>query len=128
MRVEALPTIAEPPRFDYGRAMAVEHMVFFRFRDEIPQARRVEYARALKALTETIPGIVRLAVGENFTARALGAQLGLVLTVESKAALDAYQSHPSHVAVAQGLRADCDQILALDFEHGCGAEHAHHPS
>jgi hypothetical protein len=29
---------------------------------------------------------------------------------------EAYQVHPEHVEVAQGLRADCDEIQALDFE------------
>lgn len=114
----------------YGRLMPVEHMVWFRFRDDIPQSRRTAYAEALRGLAVAVPGILRLEVGENFTARALGCQLGLVVTLESKAALYTYQNHPNHLVVAQGLRADCDQILALDFEHADTGtrERAHHPS
>lgn len=96
--------------------MAVEHMVWFRFREDIAQPRREEHAEKLRALTTRVPGIQRLEVGWNFTERARGAQLGLLVTLDSKQALDAYQVHPEHVEVARGLRADTDEILALDFE------------
>ncbi len=96
--------------------MSVEHMVWFRFRDDVDQARRDVHAAKLKALVGRVPGIERLAVGWNFTDRARGAQLGLLVTLESKAALEAYQVHPEHVEVAKGLRVDCDEISALDFE------------
>lgn len=97
--------------------MTVEHMVWFRFREDIPEARRDELAAGLRALPKVISEITRLEAGTNFTDRARGCQLGLLVTVESKAALDAYQVHPAHVAVAKQLRADCEEILAFDFEH-----------
>lgn len=96
--------------------MSVEHMVWFKFRDEIPQARREQLAAELRALRTLVPQVSRLEAGFNFTERARGCQLGLIVTLESKAALDAYQVHPDHVAVAKQLRADCDEILAFDFE------------
>lgn len=96
--------------------MAVQHMVWFRFRQDVPQARREEHAELLRNLVGKVPAIQRLEVGWNFTDRARGAQLGLLVTLESRAALDDYQAHPDHVEVAQGLRSDTDEILALDFE------------
>lgn len=96
--------------------MAVKHMVWFRFRQDIPQSRRDEHAERLRQLIGKVPAIQHLELGWNFTDRARGAQLGLLVTVESKAALDAYQTHPEHVDVARGLKADTDEILALDFE------------
>lgn len=96
--------------------MTVEHMVWFRFRDDVGQDRREQHAEKLRALVGRVPGILRLEVGWNFTDRARGAQLGLLVTLESKAALDAYQVHADHVEVARGLRADSDEILAMDFE------------
>jgi hypothetical protein len=96
--------------------MAIEHMVWFRFRDDIDQARRQEHAAKLQNLVGRVPGIERLEVGWNVTDRARGAQLGLLVTLTSRAALDAYQVHPDHVEVARGLRADTDEILAFDFE------------
>jgi hypothetical protein len=96
--------------------MAVEHMVWFKFRDDVPQARREQLAAELRALKAQVPNISRLQVGFNFTERARGCQLGLAVTLDSKAALDAYQVHPAHVVVGKQLRAECDEILAFDFE------------
>jgi len=101
----------------HGSVMTVEHMVWFRFREDIVQSRRDELAAQLAALPKVIAEIERLEVGTNFTERARGCQLGLLVSLPSKAALDAYQVHPAHVAVAKQLRADCDEILAFDFEH-----------
>jgi len=97
--------------------MLVEHMVWFRFRDEVTAEERARLKAELMKLAEVVPGILRLLVGENFTERALGCQLGLVVTLESRAALASYQEHEAHVAVALQLRRATDQILALDFEH-----------
>lgn len=96
--------------------MAVEHMVWFKFREDVPQARRDELAKALRALPTVIPEILRLHVGFNFTERARGCQMGLIVTFESKESLGVYDVHPEHVAVAKQLRADCSEILAFDFE------------
>lgn len=96
--------------------MPVEHMVWFRFRDDVEQVRREQHAENLRGLKGRVPGIRRLEVGWNFTERARGAQLGLLVTLESKSALKGYQVHPDHVAVARGLKADCDEISAMDFE------------
>lgn len=98
------------------RPMSVVHMVWFRFREDVEQARRDEHAALLEGLRGRVPGILGLEVGWNFTDRARGAQLGLLVRLESRAALDAYQVHPDHVVVGRGLRADCDEIQALDFE------------
>jgi hypothetical protein len=97
--------------------MIVEHMVWFHFREDVSQTRRDELAAALRALPKVVPGILRLEAGYNFTDRARGCQLGLLVSLESKAALDAYQVHPAHVAVGKQLRAACEDVLALDFEH-----------
>ena len=91
-------------------------MVWFPFRDDVDQVRRQQHAENLRGLSGRVPGILRLQVGWNFTDRARGAQLGLLVTLESKSALEAYQVHPDHVAVARGLKADSDEILAMDFE------------
>ncbi len=97
--------------------MPVEHMVWFRFRDEVTRDERARLARELRRLAALVPGILKLSVGENFTDRALGCQLGLLVTLESRTALAAYQVHEAHQAIAKQLRTACDQILAFDFEH-----------
>ncbi len=96
--------------------MTVEHLVWFKLREEIAAERHNEHIAGLKSLRETVPGIVRLEVGLDFSGRSAGFQLGLLVTLADRAALDAYQVHPAHVTVAQALRADCSEIRALDFE------------
>lgn len=96
--------------------MAVEHMVWFKFKDSIPETRREEHRQKLYALVGVVPQIRRLEAGFNFTQRARGFHLGLTVTVDSPAALDEYQVHPAHAAVGKALREDCDDVIALDFE------------
>ncbi len=95
----------------------IEHMVWFRFRAEVPASHREELVERLLALRDLVPNILELWVGDDFSGRSQGHQLGLLVRVRDRAALDAYQVHPEHVAVAKLLRESCDSIMALDFEH-----------
>jgi len=63
----------------------------------------------------TVPGIISLRLGKNFTDRAKGFTHGLVVTLENKAALPIYADHPEHMAVATELRKDAE-VMAMDFE------------
>jgi hypothetical protein len=42
--------------------------------------------------------------------------MGLVIAFRDRAALDAYQAHPRHVPVAQFGAANCENVIAVDFE------------
>ena len=94
----------------------VEHMVWIRFKAGVSEARQREHLDALRSLEGRVPGISRLAVGENFTDRAQGYTHGLLVTLESREALKTYADHPEHVAVAQPLREDAE-LMAMDIEH-----------
>ena len=96
--------------------MKVEHQVWFKFKQGISDQRIDHHAKGLAALKNKIPGILELKVGRNFTDRAPGYLLGLSVTFTDKAALEVYQPHPEHKAVANPLREDCDSVMALDFE------------
>jgi len=94
----------------------VEHQVWFKFKPGISDERIEHHAKGLAALKGKIPGILEIKVGRNFTDRAPGFGLGLSVTLESKDALEVYGPHPEHKAVAGPLRADCDDVMAVDFE------------
>ena len=94
----------------------VEHMVWIRFHDGVTDDAIQAHLDGLRGLADKVPGIVKLAVGENFTDRAGGCTHGLLVTLESRAALNTYADHPDHLAVAGPLQRDAD-LLALDFEH-----------
>jgi hypothetical protein len=95
--------------------MAVTHIVWIKFRDGVAQASIDKHVAALTSLEHSVPGIVQLTIGENFTERAEGYTHGLVVILDDKAALTTYATHPRHVEVATALREDAD-ILALDYE------------
>ncbi len=94
----------------------VEHIVWFKFRNDLPESELGSLLERLAALENQVPGIRRLRVGRNFTDRARGFTHGLVVTLDSPEALTAYQIHPIHAALAKDLRAASDDIVALDFK------------
>jgi hypothetical protein len=95
--------------------MPVNHMVWIKFRADVPVERIEKHVVALRSLKERVPGILDLTIGRNFTDRANGCTHGLSVILVDKAALAAYASHPVHVEVASALRQDAE-ILALDYE------------
>jgi hypothetical protein len=74
--------------------MAVNHVVWIKFKAAVPPARVAEHVDALHGLAVRVPGIVELSLGANFTDRANGFTRGLVVTLQDRAALDRYSAHP----------------------------------
>jgi hypothetical protein len=96
--------------------MSVEHMVWFRFKAEMPQPRINDLMTQLRALQKVIPGISSIRTGKNFTDRAQGHTHGLVVILDSPEALADYGPHPDHQKIVVQLKETCDSILAMDFE------------
>lgn len=96
--------------------MAVEHMVWIKFKDEVPATRRKEHLDRLAALMGKVPAIQAIKVGENFTDRAKGFTHGLIVTVATRADLPAYLNHPAHVEAAAPMKQDAAEVMAMDIE------------
>jgi len=94
----------------------VEHMVWMKFKAGVGDERVQEHMKQLASLKGRVPGIVASSCGENITDRANGFTHGLIVTLESKSALEGYATHPEHVAVAEPLFADAE-VVVMDFEH-----------
>ena len=95
----------------------IEHVVLFTWKDGTTDAQIEEIMVALRGLQKTVPGILSLTCGTNFSERAQGFTHGLVVRLESRAALDAYGPHPAHQEVVNTLIVPHKQnILALDYE------------
>jgi len=95
--------------------MAVNHMVWIKFRPDIDAARIAAHLQALRGLEARVPGVQSLTLGRNFTDRANGFTHGLCVILDDPAALAAYGPHPYHVEVATALRKDAE-LLVLDYE------------
>jgi hypothetical protein len=96
--------------------MPVNHMVWIKFRADVPPERVERHLEALRSLAHRVPGILDLTLGRNFTDRANGCTHGLSVILPDRAALSAYITHPVHVEVAGAVRQDAE-ILALDYEY-----------
>ena len=95
----------------------IEHLVLFKFKADAPPGQAERVAAALKVLKNKIPGIIHLTSGLNFSDRAKGYELGLVVRFLDRAALDHYAQHPEHVAVVEKLvKPHAADVLALDYE------------
>lgn len=97
----------------------IDHLVFFKFKPEVSPEQRLEVAKALVGLKGIIPGVRDITCGENFTFRSQGHQLGLLVRLTDKAALDTYQNHPAHQAIVVSMiRPFVENIMAVDYEVG----------
>jgi stress responsive alpha/beta barrel protein len=91
------------------------HLVSFKYKPGVDEAVRKDHRERLRALAH-LDGIFDLRVGGDVVGSARSYDTGLVILFPDRAALDAYQKNPSHVAVAQFGAANCESIVAVDFE------------
>lgn len=95
----------------------VVHIVLFRWKPDAAGPAIAAAVEGIRRLRDQIPGIVSLEIGPDFSERSQGYQHGLVVTFESRAALETYGPHPAHLRVVSELiQPISDGVLALDFE------------
>ena len=70
----------------------------------------------LEALVGIVPGLLTMEVGRGLKAEA-EYDLCLVSTFESVETLQAYRTHPAHVAVAEFVHTALCKRTAIDFEN-----------
>lgn len=75
-----------------------------------------QLAAGLRALVPLIPHIVELKVGEDFSTRSRGFEMGLLVTCKTRADLDVYAVHPDHLAFIAAHKHLWQDVQALDFE------------
>lgn len=90
------------------------HIVCFRYKADIPQSTREDHRSRLRGL-HGIEGVVRLTVGADVVHSPRLYDTALVVEFRDRPALDAYQTNPQHVPVAQFGASLCDHIVAVDF-------------
>ena len=97
----------------------IEHIVLFKVKAGTSPEAVAAMMNGLKALQSTVPGVVGLSVGANFSDRSKGFTHGLVVRFRDKAALDGYIPHPAHREVVEKLiRPITEDVLVVDFEFG----------
>ena len=91
------------------------HIVSFKYKPGVDEAVRTQHRERLRSL-KGIDGIIDLKVGGDIVRSTRSYDTGLVIVFSDPAALEAYQKNPLHVPVAQFGVANCDSIVAVDFD------------
>ena len=93
----------------------IDHLVFLAVREDASPEEVDDLISSIRRLKETVPGVVDLTVGENFSERSGGYTHGLFVRFESVDDLQEYMKHPDHLAVVEKLDALTDRIV-VDYE------------
>ena len=96
----------------------VKHMIVWKFKDELADkaARAQQIKAALEGLVGKIEGLTEMHILTEGMPSSSG-DLMMDSTFDSAEALAAYQKHPLHVAVADGLvRPAMASRLSVDYE------------
>lgn len=96
-----------------------EHIVSFKFNENITAGKEQDLLKLLKAFKGKIPGILELTAGINVTEEIEnkhGYTLALRVTFENKQALDNYLPHPVHQEFVSSLNGIIDNVIVVDYE------------
>ena len=94
----------------------VEHLVWFKLKDDVQEEQKQALLSGLRGLAGQIEGIEHLACGEDFSGRSKGYQIGLVVRFTTREALEKYGPHPAHQQFLADFKSLWEDAMALDFE------------
>jgi Stress responsive A/B Barrel Domain len=94
----------------------IDHLVFLVAREDASPEDIEDLISSIRGLKDTVPGIVDLTVGENFSERSGGYTHGIFVRFESREDLQGYMKHPDHLAVVEKLDALTTRIV-VDYEY-----------
>lgn len=98
----------------------VKHMILWKIDEKFSSEEKIKIMadakRELEALKGKVPGLLEIKL-QTEKLPSSNADMMLDSTLESEDALKGYQTHPDHVAVANGfVRPYTSERLCLDFE------------
>jgi len=99
----------------------IKHIVLWRLREAAHGNDRATNARLirekLEALGGQIPGLLKLEVGFDIIGAETSSHVALYSEMADREALEAYQRHPLHQAVAGFIKEACLERRAVDYEY-----------
>lgn len=94
----------------------VKHIVMWRLRESASKAADAETIKSLlEGLSGKIPGLLKIEVGVNFIEDANASDVVLYSEFVDRAALEAYQGHPLHLAVVPEVKARAIERRSADY-------------
>ena len=95
----------------------VDHLVLFAVSDDASPEDVEDLLASIRGLRGSIPNVMDLSVGEDFSGRAKGYTHGLFVRLRTTDDLRAYLDHPDHQAVVEKLEALTTGRLVVDYDH-----------
>ncbi len=93
----------------------VAHIVLFRFKEE-SKNQLDEAVRQVQSMVGRVGEILDLKVGKDFLHSGRSYDLGLVVILKDRKALESYNDHPEHQPIKKFLGPLYEQAVAVDFE------------
>lgn len=90
------------------------HVFAFRWKPDVTDEQKAKVMTEIQKLQGQIPGLLETWVGDNFSPRNQGYELGGVMKFADRASLDAYGPHPVHQALVSWLM-PLIEPLEVDF-------------
>lgn len=79
------------------------HVFLFTWRPDVSAEQKQRVAEAIRAFQGQIPGLLTTVAGENLSPRGGTYTFGGVMQFETRAACEAYTTHPAHEALLDWL-------------------------
>ena len=95
----------------------VDHLVLFAVNDDATTEDVEGLLMSIRNLRGSIPNVIDLSVGEDFSGRAKGYTHGLFVRFRTADDLRAYLDHPDHRAVVEKLEALTAGRLVVDYDY-----------
>lgn len=93
----------------------IHHVVAFRLRPEA-RGRAAELAADLVAGLEPLDTVERVVGGANFRETPTAYEVGLVVEIADRDALERYSADPAHRAAAVDIAAASESVVTFDIE------------
>ena len=94
----------------------LKHVVFVKFKKDVPESAIAEIEKGLGELPDIIPEIMEFEFGRDVLRSERSYDFALVSEFENLEALQRYQVHPAHQKVVAKLKEVWDSRFVVDFQ------------
>lgn len=95
----------------------VDHLVLFTVKEGASSEQVADLLSSIRDLRSSIPNVIDLSVGENFSGRGEPYTHGLFVRFQTPDDLQAYLKHPEHLKVVEKLEATTEGRIVVDYDH-----------
>jgi hypothetical protein len=110
-------TTAKADDGDKPAGKVLRHIVMYKFKDDLPQAKIDEVVAAFNKLPSQIEQIIGYEAGTNVSreGKSEGFTHAFVVTFANEADLDTYIKHPAHQAYVNVVKDRREKVIVFDF-------------